>query len=74
MDWVEISQAPHTTRRIAPLLSDPAAPWDRPAYSYGVTPVGYAGSIRDERHRYTEWDHGRAGAASTDHSRREPGA
>lgn len=43
------------------LLDDPAAAWDKPAITQvwrGQFP-GY--SIRTERYRYTEWDHGRAG-------------
>ena len=50
-----------------PLLDNPTADWDRPAYTQlrrGQFP-GY--SVRDERYRYTEWDGGRRGAQLFDY-------
>lgn len=47
---------------LRPLLKDPAARWDRPAFTQvqrGAFP-GY--SVRTERWRYTEWDDGMKGA------------
>ena len=61
-------------RSLRPLLSDPRAEWDRPAFSQtrralanlgrgagagGAPAVGY--SVRTERWRYIEWDEGRLG-------------
>jgi iduronate 2-sulfatase len=52
-------------RSLAPLLSNPNAPWEHPAVSqvtrgFGANPVmGY--SIRTERHRYTMWAGGAEG-------------
>jgi len=50
-----------------PLLTDPRATWDRPAFT--VQPRGWfiGRSIRTERWRYTEWDEGRRGNALFDH-------
>ena len=62
---------------LRPLLENPAAAWDRPAYSQvtrglavGTFETGQnkgkkgimGRSVRTERWRYTEWDEGRAGA------------
>jgi arylsulfatase A-like enzyme len=50
-------------RSLAPLLADPSAPWDHPAYTVwaeGGTTNGV--SVRDERFRYAEWDGPRGGA------------
>lgn len=56
---------------LRPLLDDPTAAWDRPAYSQ-VTRLkkkqlimGY--SVHTERFRYTEWDAGKAGVELYDH-------
>jgi iduronate 2-sulfatase len=54
-----------------PLLDDPAAAWDRPAYSQVTRRqekrevMGY--SVHTERFRYTEWDGGKAGVELYDH-------
>jgi iduronate 2-sulfatase len=52
-------------RSLRPLLRDPRAAWNHPAYSQvqrgsgGMTFMGY--SVRTEQWRYTEWDGGKAG-------------
>jgi arylsulfatase A-like enzyme len=46
---------------LRPLLDQPAAAWDRPAFTQ-VWRGSFAGhSVRTERWRYTEWDDGRQG-------------
>lgn len=59
---------------LRPLLDDPTAPWDRPAFSQILRPANdrfpapvMGRSIRTERWRYTEWDEGRTGAELYDH-------
>ena len=57
-------------RSLRPLLQDPDARWDHPAYSQVWRGgdrdfMGY--SVRDERWRYTEWDGGDAGVELYDH-------
>ena len=53
-------------KSLRPLLENPEAPWNRPAFTQVVRDrdrkrhMGY--SIRTERWRYTEWDSGAAGA------------
>jgi uncharacterized sulfatase len=52
---------------LKPLLENPQAPWNRPAFTQvqrGEFP-GY--SVRTERWRYTEWDDGKQGAQLYDH-------
>ncbi len=39
---------------LLPLLRDPSAPWEHPAFSATTNPAGR--SIRTERWRYTEWE------------------
>lgn len=54
-------------RSLRPLLDDPEAPWDKPAFTQvwrGSFP-GY--SVRTERWRFTEWDGGRQGTQLYDH-------
>jgi uncharacterized sulfatase len=63
-------------RSLAPLLSDPDAKWDRPAYSQiqrgtDQSPPGpkvMGRSVRTERWRYTEWDGGKQGRELYDHA------
>ena len=43
-------------KSLAPLLRNPTAPWDKPAYTYLHHGDFLAGSVRTERYRYTEWD------------------
>lgn len=50
---------------LAPLLDDPAAPWDHAAYSVAGPMKGR--SVRTERHRYTEWTGDDGGAELYDH-------
>ncbi len=52
---------------LAPLLQQPQAAWDRPAYTVAARHWAIGRSVRDERWRYTEWDEGRRGSALFDH-------
>ncbi len=67
--------------RLAPLLADPAAKWDRPAITQvsrgtptttgetvGKNPWFMGYSVRTERYRYTEWDGGQKGAQLYDYT------
>jgi uncharacterized sulfatase len=55
-------------RSLRPLLDDPKAAWDKPAFTQ-VWRGGFAGhSVRTERWRYTEWDDGKAGAQLYDYA------
>jgi len=46
---------------LKPLLENPEAVWDRPAFTQVTRGKMMGRSIRTERWRYTEWDEGRAG-------------
>jgi uncharacterized sulfatase len=66
---------------LVPLLKDPDAPWDRPAFTQVTrgnpnarpggnsrTPSWFMGrSIRTDRYRYTEWEEGRKGVQLYDY-------
>jgi uncharacterized sulfatase len=52
---------------LRPLLDNPNARWDRPAYTVQVRGWFIGRTVRTERWRYTEWDEGRRGAALYDH-------
>lgn len=65
---------------LKPLLDDPTAPWDRPAYTQvsrgtptatgettGKKPWFRGRSVRTERYRYTEWDGGKKGVQLYDY-------
>lgn len=55
-------------KSLRPLLSDPKAPWTKPAISqvyYSEQEQGY--SIRTHRYRYVEWNGGNAGEELYDH-------
>ncbi len=53
---------------LRPLLDDPVAAWNKPAFTQ-VWRGSFAGhSVRTERYRYTEWDDGREGAQLYDYS------
>jgi iduronate 2-sulfatase len=60
-------------RSLRPLLDNPQAKWDKPAYTQvlrggqGKRFVGH--SVRTERWRYTEWDEGRQGIELYDHDK-----
>ena len=69
-DLCGIPAAPNAQgHSLRPLLEDPAAPWEHPAFSQlsrrarpaqGIEEI-VGRSVRTERCRYTEWDTGRAG-------------
>ncbi|MGA2497092.1 MAG: sulfatase [Tepidisphaeraceae bacterium] len=54
-------------KSLVPLLKDPDAPWDRPAYTVVMKEKLWGRSIRTERYRYTEWDDGKVGVELYDH-------
>jgi uncharacterized sulfatase len=59
-------------RSFVPLLRDPAVPWKEAAFTQ-VQRGQIAGySVRTERWRYTEWDHGNKGLELYDHQN-DPG-
>ncbi len=47
---------------LVPLLDDPAAAWNRPAFTLVAREDWLGRSVRTERWCYTEWDYGRRGA------------
>lgn len=48
---------------LKPLLADPQAKWEHPAYTVSGVGGRLAGvAVRNERYRYVEWDGGKAGA------------
>ena len=55
-------------RSLRPLLEDPAAPWDKPAFTQVWRGTFPGHSVRTERYRYIEWDNGRRGAQLYDYS------
>jgi iduronate 2-sulfatase len=54
---------------LVPLLRNPQAKWDHPAYSVTLYQGKLGKSVRTERWHYVEWDEGKAGAMLFDHSR-----
>lgn len=56
---------------LRPLVEDPGAKWDHPAFTQVDRSENEGGSVgrsvRTERWRYTEWDEGRSGAELYDH-------
>ncbi len=54
-------------RSLRPLLDDPKAPWDKPAFTQVWRGRFPGHSVRTERWRYTEWDDGRQGAQLYDY-------
>jgi len=52
---------------LRPLLNDPAAAWDHPAYSQVQRGDVPGHSVRTERWRYTEWGFGSEGSELYDH-------
>lgn len=56
-------------KSLRPLLDNAEAPWEKPAFTQ-VWRGGFPGhSVRTERYRYTEWDHGEKGAELYDYSK-----
>jgi len=55
-------------KSLKPLLQNPAAAWDKPAYTYQQRGNVSGASVRTERYRYTEWDGGKAGAELYDYT------
>lgn len=58
-------------KSLVPLLRNPGAAWDKPAYTQVKRNQIFGRSVRTERFRYTEWDEGRAGVELYDH-RKDP--
>ncbi|HKS37183.1 MAG TPA: sulfatase [Verrucomicrobiae bacterium] len=60
-------------RSLRPLLDEPKAQWNKPAYTQVTRGSGqnrFMGySVRTERWRYTEWDEGRKGVELYDHDK-----
>lgn len=58
-------------KSLLPLLRDPKAEWDRPAFTqvqFGKNAKAFPGrSVRTDRWRYVEWDGGRKGVELYDH-------
>ncbi len=52
---------------LRPLLKDPDAAWDQPAFTVQPRHWFIGRSIRTERWRFTEWDEGRRGSMLFDH-------
>lgn len=52
---------------LRPLLDNPEAKWDRPAYTQVQRPSGPGHSVRTQRWRYVEWANGREGRQLYDH-------
>jgi uncharacterized sulfatase len=59
-------------RSLRPLLDNPRARWDKPAFTQVWRGTFPGHSIRTERYRYTEWDNGRKGAQLYDYAK-DPG-
>jgi iduronate 2-sulfatase len=52
---------------LVPLLNDPQATWDHPAFTAAGQANAPAIAVRTERWRYAEWDGGQSGAVLFDH-------
>ena len=48
-------------KSLVPLLDDPTAAWDKPAFTLVAREDWLGRSVRTERWCYTEWDYGRRG-------------
>jgi uncharacterized sulfatase len=58
---------PLAGQSLRPLLDDPQAPWDKPAFTQVWRGRFPGHSVRTERWRYTEWDDGRQGTQLYDY-------
>jgi arylsulfatase A-like enzyme len=68
VDLCGLPAAPWTEgASLRPLLENPGAEWNRPAFTVQTRHWFLGRSVRNERWRYTEWDEGRRGAALYDH-------
>lgn len=56
-------------KSLKPLLQNPKAEWDRPAFTQVSTGDRKGRSVRTERWRYTEWADGKAGTELYDHEK-----
>ena len=56
-------------KSLRPLLENPAANWNKPAFTEVSRPKVKGFSIRTERWRYTEWDKGQNGRELYDHDK-----
>jgi arylsulfatase A-like enzyme len=54
---------------LVPLLRNPGARWNHPAFTVTLYQGKLGRSVRTERWRYSEWEDGRSGAMLFDHSR-----
>lgn len=63
-------QPPHKLEGISlkPLLIQPKAVWDKPAYTQVSGKTRKGRSVRTERYRYSEWSEGNAGKELYDHN------
>ncbi len=52
---------------LRPLLENPTAPWERPAFTETKRKGSFGLSVRTERWRYTEWGRGKDGVELYDH-------
>lgn len=59
-------------KSLTPLLKNPSAVWNKPAYTQVRRGQIFGRSVRTERFRYTEWDGGKAGVELYDHQK-DPG-
>lgn len=51
---------------LTPLLNDPNARWDHPAYSFAGNAKNFGVAVRTARYRYAEWNGGEGGAMLID--------
>jgi iduronate 2-sulfatase len=67
-DWCQVTPpAGLPGASLRPLLEDPKAPWSRPAFTQVQRGKFPGRSVRTQRWRYTEWDHGQRGVELYDH-------
>jgi uncharacterized sulfatase len=56
-------------KSLSPLLNDPAAKWDKPAFTQVWRGTFSGHSVRTEQFRYTEWDNGNEGLELYDYTK-----